>query len=208
MLNKMKVIGDIYCAGVYQMTTKSGVILYVGSAIEVNDALSRHLYSLKRGYHMNTNKRPLQEAYDREDIIFSIIHTSAHSDEVRNMTIEQKEDLQKALGVLEQFNIQLNKETVCNKMSKVSKWSTSPSFETTLKRRQANTGINNPHCKYDEELVQNIIWLKDNGYNAKEIIEILLEQDIKMSKNYVYLIGKTKWKHLEGVKPEFIGGAY
>lgn len=208
MLNKMKVIGDIYCAGVYQMATKSGMILYVGSAIEVNDALSRHLFNLKRGYYINSNKRPLQEAYDREDIIFSVIHVSAHNDEVRNMTIEQKENLQKALGVIEQFNIELNKDSVCNKMSKVSKWSTSPSYETTLKRRQANLGKNNPNAKYDETLISNILFLKEKGLKPKEIVEMLLEHDINVRQGYISQIGVEKWIYLKSQKPDWYKEVY
>lgn len=203
MLNKMKVLGNIYVAGVYAMTTKAGVILYVGSALEVNDALSRHLFNLKRGHYINTNKRPLQLAYDREDIIFKVIHVSAHNDEVRNMTIQQKEDLQKALGVIEEFNIQLNKNTVCNKMIKVSKWSTSPNEETTKKRRIANTGINNPHCRYDEELIANILWLKENRFKPKEIVEILLEHDIEVNRSYISALGVQKWIYLQSKKPSW-----
>lgn len=194
--------GNIYIAGVYAIGTKEGKVLYIGSSIECNDALSRHLYNLKRNYYADSNKRPLQEAYDREDLVFKIIHESAHADEVRNMTLQQKEDLQKALGVLEEFHIGLN-NTVCNKMRKIAKWSTSPTPETTLKRKKANTGSKNPNVKYDEELVANIMFLKEKGFKPREIVEMLLEHDIEVHNNYISQIGVYKWIHLESKKPEW-----
>ena len=199
----MIVKGEINVAGVYQMAAKDGVVLYIGSSIECGDALSRHLYNLKRGYYMDSNKRLLQEAYDREDLVFSIIHISASNGDVRNMTIQQKEDLQKALGVIEQFNIELNKSTVCNKINKISKWSTSPTPETTERRRNANLGGSNPNAKYDETLIANIIFLKEKGFKPKEIVEMLLEHDINVHQGYISQIGVEKWIYLQSKKPEW-----
>ncbi|MBN1071527.1 hypothetical protein DVV81_10160 [Clostridium botulinum] len=201
--NKMIVEGNIYVAGVYEMATKKGTPLYNGSALECNDALSRHLYNLKRGYYMDTNKRILQLAYDREDLVFKVIHKSAFADEVRNMTMQQKEDLQKALSVIEQFNIELNKATVCNKQRTVTKHSSSPNKLTTYKRRQANTGVNNPNNKYDSELIANILYLKEKGLKPKKIVELLLEHDIDIKSSYISQIGVKKWIYLESKKPNW-----
>ncbi len=200
MKSKMIVKGEVTVAGVYEMATKDGVILYNGSALEVNDALSRHLYSLKRGYYMETNKRPLQEAYDREDLVFYVIHVSAHNDEVRNMTEQQKEDLQKALGVLEQFNIRLNKDTVCNSHMSVTKHSSNKNKMSTYKRRMANRGTLNPNTKYSELIIAEILWLKLNGYKPSEIVEYYKD----INQKYISSIGITKWIHLEPIKPDFI----
>ncbi|UZP04862.1 hypothetical protein JW813_07595 [Clostridium botulinum] len=199
--NKMIVEENIYVAGVYEMATREGTPLYNGSALECNDALSRHLYNLKRGYYMDTNKRILQLAYDREDLVFKVIHKSAFADEVRNMTMQQKEGLQKALSVIEQFNIELNKATVCNKQRKVTKHSSSPNKLTTYKRRQANTGVNNPNNKYDSELIANILYLKEKGLKPKKIVELLLEHDIDIKSSYISQIGVKKWIYLESKKP-------
>ncbi len=202
MKSKMIVEGNIYVAGVYQMRTKNGVVLYVGSSIEINDALSsRHLYNLKRGKYADTNKRILQDAYDREDLIFEVIHKSAFADEVRNMTMQQKEDLQKALSVIEQFNIELNKATVCNKQRTVTKHSSSPNKLTTYKRRQANTGVNNPNNKYDSEIIANILYLKEKGLKPKKIVELLLEHDIDIKSSYISQLGVKKWIYTNPIKP-------
>lgn len=204
MINKMVVKGETNVAGVYEMATKAGVILYNGSAIEVGDALSRHLYNLKRGYYMNTNKRPLQEAFDRYDLVFYVIHKSAYNDEVRNMTVQQKEDLQKALGVIEQFNIELNKATVCNKIMKVTKFSTSPDNKTSWKRHEANRGMNNPNAKLDKKVIEWIAWFKENGYKPKAICEILEQQGINVKNSYISRIKADRWIYIQSVKPSFI----
>lgn len=204
MINKMIILGETNVAGVYQMETLVGVPLYNGSSIEVGDALSRHLYNLKRGKYMNTNKRPLQEAYDREDLVFKVIHVSAFNDEVRNMTVQQKEDLQKALGVIEQFNIELNKKTVCNKVMKVTKFSTSPDNKTSWKRHEANRGMNNPNSKLDKKVIEWIVWFKENGYKPKAICEILEQQGINVKNSYISRIKADRWIYIQGVKPSFI----
>lgn len=202
MKSKMLIKGEINVAGVYEMATKDGIILYNGSALEVNDALSRHLYNLKRGYYMDTNKRPLQEAYDREDLVFYVIHKSAYNDEVRNMTTKQKEDLQKALGVIEQLNIALNKKTVCNCQKSVLKHSSNKDEYSTIRRHNSNVGNKNPHVKYDEKLIAEILWLKENGYKPKQIEKIYSDYGIKSS--YIAAIGIWKWAELEPIKPDFI----
>lgn len=204
MKSKMIVEGNIYVAGVYAMCTRDGIILYVGSGIECNDCLSRHNYSLKRGLYTDKNKRPLQEAYDREDLIFKIIKISEFSKDVRNMTIEERKDLQKVLGVLEKFYIDLYKETICNKQRTVTKTSSSPNKMTTYKRRQANTGSNNPHAKYSEVIIAEILYFKLMGYKPKQIMKLIEGQyGIEIGNSYISAIGVQKWIHLEAKKPEW-----
>lgn len=200
MKNLMNVKGNIYVAGVYAMKDAEGVIRYIGSGINCNDRLSSHLYFLKRNLYAGTNKQILQEIYDRGELTFEVVKISESNNEVANMTSEQKKALQEALGVVEEFYIGLY-DTVCNKMMKVTKWSTSPSEETTEKRRIANTGVNNPHCKYDETLISNILWLKERGFKPKEIVEMLLDHDIDVNKSYISSLGVTKWIYLESKKP-------
>lgn len=204
MKSKMIVEGNIYVAGVYAMCTRDGVILYVGSGIECNDCLSRHNYSLKRGLYTDKNKRPLQEAYDREDLIFKIIKISEFSKDVRNMTIEERKDLQKVLGVLEKFYIDLNKETICNKQLSVTKTSSSPNKLTTYKRRIVNTGSNNPHAKYSEVIIAEILYFKLMGYKPKQIMKLIEGQyGINIGNSYISAIGVQKWIYLEAKKPEW-----
>jgi GIY-YIG catalytic domain. len=206
MKNNLLVEGNIYVAGIYTMSTKTGKVLYVGSSLECNDALSRHLYSLKRGKYQETNKRALQEAYDRNDLVFTVIHISEHADEVKTMTAQQKEDLQKALSVLEELHIKLNAKTICNVQRSVTKHSSNHNSFSTYKRRQANSGINNPRTVYDEELVANILWLKEQGYKPKKIVEMLLEHDIEVTNTYISRLGIDRWIHLQSIKPSWING--
>lgn len=200
MKNKIKVIGNIYCAGVYGMRCKdSKNYLYIGSAIEINDALSRHLYNLKRGLY-TTNKAVLQKYYDMGELVFEIIKESCH-DKISEMTFEQKESLQEALSVLEEFYIELYKETVCNTQRRVTKHSSNKDEFSTIKRSRSNTGSRNPNCRHDERIIAEILWLKINGYKPREI-EKYYKGIIK--KNYISAIGVQKWIHLEPIKPDFI----
>lgn len=203
----MEVVGNnsIYNAGVYCMETRDGKKLYYGSALEINDAISRHLYALRRGYYYNSNKRPLQEAWDRDDLVSRVEHVSASSDDVRGMDTKQKESLQIALGELEQFYINLYASNgyLCNKHKSVTKHTSNKNRFSTYKRKIANMGANNPNSKYDEELVANILYFKQKGLKPKEIIELLLEHDINVNSKYIPQIGVTKWVHLEGKCPDW-----
>lgn len=202
MKNKMEVLGNIYVAGVYGIRCKGhDSYLYIGSAIEINDALSRHLYNLKRGFYANTNKAILQKYYDMEELVYEVIKESSNENVV-NMTFEQKESLQEALSVLEKFYIDLYKDSCCNCQKSVTKHSSNHNEETTYKRRKANLGSNNPHSKYDEQMIANILWLKNNGYNSKQIEQIYQDKGIKST--YICCLGVSKWIHLEPIKPDFI----
>lgn len=205
MKSKMEVQGNIYQAGVYGIKTRDEKILYVGSSIEINDALSRHLYNLKRGNYNDTNKRILQDSYDRGDLIFFIIRESALNSEIGNMSIKEKEAVQESLSVLEQFYINLYKDTVCNKHKRVTKSSSNHDKETTMKRRQANSGNKNPNSKYDETMIAEILWFKENNYKCKDIEEIIEKHyNIKVKSTYIWNLGVHKWINLESKKPEWL----
>lgn len=203
MKNKMIVKNNVQVAGVYVMKDIDGTIRYVGSGISCADRLSSHLYYLKRNLYAGTNKQVLQDIYDRGELTFEVIKVSASNKDVTNMDSKQKEALQEALAVLEQFYYNVNKVHVCNKMTKIKKWSTSPTKETTELRRRKNTGVNNPNIKYDEELISNIVYLKDKGLKPREIVELLTEQDIDVHGGYISQIGVYKWINLEGKCPEW-----
>lgn len=201
MKNKMCVEGNIYCAGVYGIRRKDEeTYLYIGSSIECNDSMSRHLHYLKRGLYEDTNKFILQKAYDNYELVFEIIKTSCFT-KVNEMTKLEKENLQKELSVLEQFYIGLHKDTICNLHKKVTKHSSNRNIITRNKRRKANLGNRNPNNKYSERLIAEILWLKNNGYKAKDIEEKY--KKIGIRSNYILSIGLTKWTHLEPIKPEW-----
>lgn len=206
MKNKLIVLGNVYCAGVYGMRCKdSQEYLYIGSSLEINDALCRHLYYLKRGLYADTNKDILQKYYDLGigELVFEVVKESCN-DKVSEMSSQEKENLHKALSVLEEFYIGLNKDTCCNKQMTVKKHTTSPNKLTSYRRRMMNTGERNPNSKYSETLISNILWLKLNGYKPAEIFEMLNEIGIDMSKQYINNIGLTKWIYATACKPEWI----
>jgi len=198
----MEIKGDIYCAGVYGMREKgSDKYLYIGSGLEINDCLSRHLYFLKRGLYADKKKAILQEKYDLQELVFEVIKESCHT-KISEMSKEEKENLNKALSVLEQFYIEMYKDSVCNTQKVVNRTSSNRDELSTIKRKRANIGSNNPNSRYNEMVISNILWLKMNGYKAKEIEEMY--KDIGIRGSYIYLIGAYKWIHLKPIKPSFI----
>lgn len=205
MKNLMEVKGNIYCAGCYGMRLKNSMeftdYLYIGSGLEMNDCLSRHLYNLKRGLYANTNKAILQKYYDMGELVFEVIKESSNK-KVASMTLEEKESLHKALSVLEQMYISLYSKTCCNCQKSVKRHSSNHDNFSTYKRRQANVGSNNPNRKYDEQMIAEILWLKNNGYSSKQIEEIYKDKGIKSS--YICCLGITKWIHLMPSKPDWI----
>jgi hypothetical protein len=203
----MEVKGNIYAAGIYGMRLKSSKeftdYLYIGSSTEMNDAKSRHNSWMSKGSYANTNKLILQKEYNNNNLVFEVIRESQFSSvEVQKMNEKEKENLQKSLSSLEQMYINLYRDSCCNCQKSVTKHSSNHNEETTLKRKASNQGSNNPHCKYDEKMISNIIWLKENGYKVKDIEKIYADKGIKSA--YICCLGITKWLHIEAIKPDFI----
>lgn len=203
MQNKMNVVGNIYCYGIYCMKEhgENGKVYYVGSG-EINDCLSRHLFYLKRGLYEGTNKVILQDKYDMDSLDFTVLHESESKDNYKNFSKQQKEDLQKAMSVLEEFYINLYKDTVCNTQMSVTRHSSNKNSLSTIKRRHVNLDSNNPNAKHPEKIIAEILFLKLNGYKPSQIHEIY--KDMGIDKNYIYQIGISKWIFLEPIKPTFI----
>ncbi|MBK1809157.1 hypothetical protein JHL18_00650 [Clostridium sp. YIM B02505] len=199
MKNLLKSVkGNIYGLGVYALVA-NGKVLYVGSGM-LNDRLQSHLYMLKRGKYEGTNKDILQKMYNIGELSFEVLHFSENNSTYLNGADEERLAVQQALEVLEQFYFDMYKDTCCNRITKITKHSTSPSAETTEKRRKANAGSKNPNCKNDEVLIANIIWLKDNGYENREIEELI---NGVIKRNYISQIGKGKWSHIRPVRPDW-----
>lgn len=207
MKNLLKnVEGNIYGLGVYCFKNAEGKVLYVGSGM-INDRLQSHLYNLKRGLYEDTNKSILQKTYNVGLLSFEVLHFSENNSEYLHMSDEEKQAVQKALEVLEQMYVNLYKDTICNKFRHITKWSTSPTVETTLRRREANVGANNPNCGHDPELVANILWFKEQGFKPKKIVEMLLEHDIEVTNRYISTLGVKRWIYLQGKKPDWFDEA-
>lgn len=207
MKNKMVVIGDIYCAGVYSISEKeSGIVRYIGSSLECNDALSRHLHYLKRGLYKGTNKALLGELYDLNELLFTVIHKSELDEKIKDMSLKDKNSVNESLSVLEKMYIDLYKDTVVNSQLSVKRHSSNQSKITTFKRRKSQIGSKNANVKYSEELIANILYLKIEGYKPKKILELLLENDINTDIKSTYLssIGITKWLFIDPIKPSWI----
>lgn len=189
----LEIVGNIYGAGVYCFATEDNEVLYVGSSLEINDALSRHLFHLKKSNYYDSNKRALQLAYDREDLVFCVLNFSADNEYIRNCSKADKAEMQNYLGILEEYYIDYYEETVCNLQKYVTKHSSNRSKVTSYKRRMSNVGENNPACKYSEDIIANILWLKINGYKAKEIAKIMSKIGVDIKDNYINNIGTTRW---------------
>lgn len=172
MKKEIKAVGSTNVAGVYKITDIDGVVLYIGSSVECGDSLSRHKGKLKRQQYANNSKCTLQEEFNNRGLLFSVIKISASNSDVRDMTKEQKANLQIALGKLEEFYISLHKDTILNKHTRVTKSTSSPTPETTLKRQLANMAENNPNCtKFTEEDIRQIKQLLVDGISPKEIAD-------------------------------------
>lgn len=202
MKNLLKEVkGNIYGLGVYCLRDDKEV-LYVGSGM-MNDRLQSHLYMLKRGKYEGTNKDILQRKYNIGELSFEVLHFSENNSMYLNGTDEERKAIQQSLEVLEQFYYNIYKETVCNKISKIRKFSTSPDSSTSWKRRIANKGSKNPNSKYDSELIANILYLKEQGLKPKQIIELLLENDIDVNKSYISRIGVDRWIYVQSKRPSW-----
>ena len=201
MKSLMKVNGNIYVAGVYGIRCEdSQEYLYLGSSLEINDALSRHLHFLKRGLYAGTNKEIIQEKYDHQLLIFEVIKESEYTGKIKDMSTKEKENLQIALSALENFYISLYKDTICNKQLSVVKHSSNKNSMSTIKRSRANTGIKNPNWKYDTLILSYILWMKVNGYKPKKIAPYFKD----INKDYISQIGMSRWININPIKPTFI----
>ena len=174
MRKEIKAVGNINVAGVYKISDIHGNVLYIGSSCEVGDAKSRHKHGLSRGLYANGNKKAMQDEFDNNGLLFEIIKVSASNGDVVKMSKSERADLQIALGLLEQFYINTYKDngTLCNKITKIKKWSTSPTQKTTEARRKSNQGSKNPNCtKFTEEDIKQIKRLLLDGVSHKEIAD-------------------------------------
>ncbi|NFT91682.1 hypothetical protein FDF86_04530 [Clostridium botulinum] len=200
MKNLIKEVkGNIYGMGVYCF--KAGdKILYVGSGM-LNDRLQSHLYNFKRGLYEDTNKAILQKVYNLGELEFEVLKFSENNSKYLNGSKEEREVIQKSLEVLEQFYVNLYKDTICNKMMSIRKWSSNKDNTSTYKRREANRGSKNPNNKYDSEIIANVIWLKQNGLKPRKIVELLQENNIDINKKYISQIGVKKWIYTNPIKP-------
>lgn len=188
-------------AGIYCIKDSNGIVRYVGSSIDLGDAFTRHKYKLKNGLYGGTSKDILQKLYDTDNLYFNVLHVSAYNNYVKSMTKDKKENLLFVLSYLEEFYINLYKDTICNKQMHVSKSSSKGTSATYLKRRAANLGSNNPNSRISETVVANIIWLRLKGYKPKEIQAMLIKQGISIGNQYISKIGIVRWTHVPAVKP-------
>ena len=190
-------------AGVYCIKDSSGIVRYVGSSIEFGDAFTRHKYSLKNGLYGGTSKDILQNLYDTDDLYFDVLHISAYNSLVRYMTEDEKIQLQYTLSVLEEFYINLYKDTICNKQMRVNKSSSKGTSITSIKRRLSNLGEKNPNCKISETVASNIIWLRLNGFKPREIQVMMEKHGINIKKMYISKIGIARWLHVSASMPDW-----
>ncbi|MCW6085559.1 MULTISPECIES: nuclease [Clostridium] len=187
-MGKIKVQGNIYGMGIYGFTDYTDKILYVGSGM-MNDRKQNHEYHLKNENYKNNNKKILQEEYEKDNLTFQVLHFSVDNSTYLNSTTEEKQKIQKSLEEKEQFYYNLHKDTCCNEMRKIRKHSTSPTLETTYKRKKANQGIKNPNVKYDLDTILEIKQMIDMGLSNTEI-----SKKTSVNRNYISQIRTgQKW---------------
>lgn len=195
----IEIKGNIYGMGCYSFKDNTGKVLYIGSGM-MNDRLQNHEYYLKRGLYENTNKKVLQQEFEKDNLIFEVLHFSENNSEYLNGTDSERMAIQEALEVLEQFYYNMYKDTCCNKIKRIRKTSSSPNKMTTYKRKQANMGSNNPNCYVlTEETASEILWLKQNTkMKNKEIADIY-----KCRANLISRVGKDRWLSVNKIKPSW-----
>ncbi|WP_409069893.1 nuclease [Clostridium sp. FAM 1755] len=187
-MGKMKVQGNIYGMGVYGFTDHTDKILYVGSGM-MNDRKQNHEYNLKRENYKNNNKKILQEEYKKDNLTFKVLHFSIDNSTYLNATDKEKREIQKILEEKEQFYYNLHKDTCCNQIKKIHKWTTSPNIKSTQKRRKANAGTRNPNNKYDIDTILEIKQMIEMGLNNTEI-----SKKTGINRNYISQIRTgQKW---------------
>ena len=170
MKNLIKEVrGNIYGMGVYCFES-DGKVLYVGSGM-LNDRLQSHLYNMKRGLYEGSNKDILQRQYNIGELSFKVLHFSENNSTYINGTQLERKAIQKALQVLEQFYYNMYKDTICNQVSVIKKFTTSPTPEVTERRRQSNLAERNPNAKFTVEQVKEIKRLLDDGLDYQEIAD-------------------------------------
>ncbi|NFK78275.1 endonuclease [Clostridium botulinum] len=170
-MGKIKVQGNINGLGVYGFTNDTGKVLYVGSGM-MNDRKQNHEYHLKKGNYKYNNKNILQEEYEKDDLTFKVLHFSINNSTYVNGTNEERQEIQESLEVLEQFYYNLYRDTCCNQIKKIHKWTTSPNKISTEKRRRANIGENNPHnTKLTKQDVKEIKLKLKKGVKQVNLVE-------------------------------------
>jgi hypothetical protein len=194
----------LFYIGVYALKV-DGVTRYIGSGM-LNDRKDNHQRNLRQGLYNNTNKQVLQDAFENGNLSMEVLHCSVSNSRYLNATKEEQIEALTSIGIFEQLYYNIHKNTACNSMRKITKFSTSPTQETTLKRSMANRAEKNPNIKYDPKVIANILFLKEIGLKPKEIIELMQKQGIVIAKNYIYLIGKTKWLNHYSECPEWYTG--
>lgn len=181
MIEKM---GNVNVCGVYAITSKQGIVRYVGGAGECNDAYSRHKSKLINGEYAETNKHLLQVLFNTEDLLFTILEKCNESE----------------LDNVETKYIKLYSKTIVNSDKKGKRRRSKPTPEETERRRKANLGEKNPNCcVLTEETASEILWLKQNTkMKNKEIADIY-----KCKDNLVSRIGRDRWLSVEPIMPSW-----
>lgn len=187
MQSKIHIKGKYYPnkSGVYSLETLEGKILYIGSSKLLSNALSRHVYYLKRGLYASTNKSVLQQAYESNNLAFNIIKYCEPNDY--------------ELASIEQQHIKLNADSICNYEITVKRHSSNRDKLTAYRRRLNSRGANNPNAKYDEQVISEILWLKIN--TSMRPAEIAKHYDL--SNMYISAIGTQKWIYTQPRIPEW-----
>lgn len=93
---------NINCAGIYGIKLQGYLnYLYIDTALNISDEISKHTYCLKNNLYSRTDKDIVQHFYNEGyNLKIEVLKESCH-DTVAEMTIKEKVNLFRALKVLE-----------------------------------------------------------------------------------------------------------
>lgn len=183
IFNKEEIRGIV--AGVYMIREVDTDRVYVGSANGlpsngIQKRWSNHEWCIENGYSKyfdDLNKMRFE--------ILEVVPNDASDEELSELEVQYFQYVQRVGFEL------------VNRNKKVA---TRHKVSDTSNMKAAQRGSNNPRARLTEQDVMEILYLREQGYDAKEIAE---RYNLKWT--YIYKIGKEKWLHItEKVKPAWL----
>lgn len=172
----------IYCL----VDLKTETIIFIGATLKFSGALSSLKHSLKNNKFLGTRRNIIQEAYNNKKLMFYVIEQIP----------KENVDL---MQVNYEMYVALNKNTVCNYFKRTTMFSSNGNPDTHDKRHKNALGANNPNCKFSEEKVTEILWLKEHtNLSFTKIAEMYDTTQPNVSR-----IGVSAWLHLSPKKPKW-----
>lgn len=169
-------------SGVYLISV-NGVVVYVGSSLNVAKRKSNHLSLLRYNKHPLKKLQKLYDKFGEETFIFTVmLQTICKRDRDKLYQMEAK--------TMEMFqDTILNADRVLQKNKYIRNAEESRRFREKMSKIMSGEG--NPNSKLTEKDIIHILDMKKRGIKVTEIANVY-----DISQNYIYQIGKTRWKNV------------